>query len=470
MRFSIRKIRPWMWGLALLLLVGGVAAAARPLWLPLARRSFEQWLAKAEAPATALADEHAGHDHEGHDHGHAGHSEDSSIELSANGLKNIGFRPVTIELGAYTRRIDVPAMVVERPGRTQMQISAPLTGVVTRIFPVEGAAVGPGSPLFEVRLTHEELVASQSNLIRTAENLDVVNREIARLESLSEGIVAGKRILEQQYEKQKLEASLRAERQALLLHGLSEEHVEAILQDRELFRKLTVRAPEHSHESEACRMDHYFHVQSLPIKSGQQVQAGQVLGVLADHCELYIEGRAFEDDALRLRQAAREGWPISASLLVGDRETDRIDGLKLLYLADHVDAQSRAFRFYLALPNEVVLEQESPGGHRFLEWRFKPGQRMELHVPVEQWEERIVLPVEAVVDEGAETYVYQQNGDHFDRVAVHVEQRDQSSVVIANNGAVFPGDVVAARGAYEMHLALKNKAGGGIDPHAGHNH
>jgi hypothetical protein len=185
---------------------------------------------------------------------------------------------------------------------------------------------------------------------------------------------------------------------------------------------------------------------------------------------LYIEGRAFEDDAERLREAARQGWEVSATLLVGDRASDVIDGLKLLYLADHVDPQSRAFRFYLRLPNEVALDHTDSSGTHFLDWRFKPGQRMELRVPVERWEKRFVLPVEAVVYEGAETYIYQQNGDHFDRVPVHVEYRDQRSVVIANDGAVFPGDIVAARGAYQMHLALKNKSGGGIDPHAGHNH
>jgi hypothetical protein len=95
---------------------------------------------------------------------------------------------------------------------------------------------------------------------------------------------------------------------------------------------------------------------------------------------------------------------------------------------------------------------------------------MELRVPVESWPERIVLPVTAVVEEGAEAFVYKRNGDHFDRVAVHVEYRDQTSAVIANSGPIKPGDVVAAKGAYQMHLALKNKAGGGVDPHAGHNH
>jgi cobalt-zinc-cadmium efflux system membrane fusion protein len=43
-------------------------------------------------------------------------------------------------------------------------------------------------------------------------------------------------------------------------------------------------------------------------------------------------------------------------------------------------------------------------------------------------------------------------------------------VVIANDGTLFPGDRVAMSAAQQLHLALKNKAGGGIDPHAGHNH
>ena len=191
--------------------------------------------------------------------------------------------------------------------------------------------------------------------------------------------------------------------------------------------------------------------------------------MIADHCELYVEGRAFEDDAARLREAAKQQWDVSASLLVAGKEAGHVDGLKVMFLADRIDPQSRAFRFFLTLPNEIVSER-TVDNQEFVEWRFKPGQRMELHVPVEQWEEEIVVPVEAIVEEGAEKYVYQQNGDHFDQVPVHIKFRDQTSVVIANDGALFPGDVIAARGAYEMHLTLKNQSGGGVDPHAGHNH
>ena len=48
-------------------------------------------------------------------------------------------------------------------------------------------------------------------------------------------------------------------------------------------------------------------------------------------------------------------------------------------------------------------------------------------LPVEEWKDRIVLPVDAVVDEGAEAYVYRQNGNHFDRMPVHVEYRDRDN-------------------------------------------
>jgi len=95
---------------------------------------------------------------------------------------------------------------------------------------------------------------------------------------------------------------------------------------------------------------------------------------------------------------------------------------------------------------------------------------MQLRVPVEQWPGRIVLPVDAVAREGAETFVFLENGDHFDRRPIHVEHQDQLWVVVANDGSLFPGDTVALTGAHQMQVALKNKAGGGVDPHAGHNH
>ena len=121
-------------------------------------------------------------------------------------------------------------MVVERPGWSVLEVTAPMTGVVTRIYPIQGEAVQPGQPLFEVRLTHEDLLQVQTEFLRTVEELDVIGREVARLEKVSaDGVIAGKTLLERKYEQQKQEAALRAQRQALLLHGLSAEQVDKIV-------------------------------------------------------------------------------------------------------------------------------------------------------------------------------------------------------------------------------------------------
>ncbi|MGW8257936.1 MAG: efflux RND transporter periplasmic adaptor subunit, partial [Thermoguttaceae bacterium] len=321
--------------------------------------------------------------------------------------------------------------------------------------------------LFEVRLTHEDLLQLQTEFLRTIEELDVIGREVARLEKVTaDGVIAGKALLERKYEQQKQEAMLRAQRQALLLHGLSREQVDKIVSTRTLLQSLTIRVP--VHEGTAGR--HPLQVQRLKVAQGKYVNAGDTLCTLVDYGKLYIQGRAFEQDVRVINRSASSGCRVSATLgsnSTGDEET--FSGLSILYLDDKVDPESRAFHFYVSLPNRMIREDRAEG-RRFVYWLFKPGQRLEIRIPVEQWKNRIVLPVEAVAQDGAEAYVFEANDDHFDRRPVHVEYRDQDWVVIANDGALKVGTTVAACAAHQMQLALKAKAGAGVDPHAGHHH
>lgn len=418
----------------------------------------------------AAADSHE-HPHE-HHHEHPGHVETAAIELSPQAQRNIGLRLMKIEPRPFERTITVPAVIVERPGRSEVAVTAALSGIVDKIYPLEGQAVVPGESLFELRLTHEELVQAQTEFLRSAEELDIVNREIARLEPLAEkGAIAIKTIIDRRYEREKLLAVQRAQREGLLLHGLSAEQIDGILKRRRLLQSLTIRVPQGRDETaKTGPREPIYQVQKLQVERGQYVEAGQQLCVLTDHAELYIEGKAFEQDAGALNQVAEKHWPVTALL---DSEGERpapITGLKLLYVASKVEAESRTLRFFVRLPNVVLRDGPTPEGQRFITWKFKPGQRLQLQVPVAVWPDRIVLPDDAVIQEGAESFVFQQNGDHFDRRPVHVEYRDATSVVVANDGSLYPGDTVVASGAQQLHLALKNKAGGGIDPHAGHNH
>jgi membrane fusion protein, heavy metal efflux system len=438
--------------------------------------SYRQWLPKVQqliARETAPAKEGDDHDHAAGEaeHDHAGHDDANSIKMSAQARKNIGLTVAKVALQNFSKTISVPGMVVERPGLSTVEVTAPLTGIITRIFIIEGEAVEPGAKLFDLRLTHEELVQSQAELLQTAEELDVTGLEIERIKKLTEsGGLAGKQLLERQYEQQKQQAVLRSKRQALLLHGLTDEQVDIILKRRELLKSLTVYAPAPPDAESATSMVAVFQVQTLKAAQGRQVTAGETLAVLSDHAELYIEGEAFERDVPEISRAAEQQAELTATLESEESNPDLITHLKIMYLATKINSETRTLDFYVSLPNKTARDAKLEGSHRFIAWKFRPGQRVQLHVPVETLADRIVLPVDALAQEGVETYVFTPNGDHFDRRNVHVEYRDTRSVVIANDGSIFPGDLVATNGAQQLQLAIKNKSGGAIDPHAGHNH
>ena len=95
-------------------------------------------------------------------------------------------------------------------------------------------------------------------------------------------------------------------------------------------------------------------------------------------------------------------------------------------------------------------------------WRFRPGQRVRLHVPVEELKDVFVLPAAAVVREGPEAFVFRQNGDLFDRRSVHVLHEDRRFVVMANDGSVTPGLYLAQSAAASLNRVLKAQAASGV--------
>ena len=476
--------------LAVIVAIAVVAIVKRNDWWPLASnwaRQLEGKTASAEHDETDHAnedDEHAGHDH--------AHSDASSLELSQQARLNLGLTPEQVQpiaLSSYEQSFMVPGIVADKPGKTNILVSAPLTGVVTAVHVSPGQAVAPGTLLFEMRLTHEDLVQAQVEFLKTVSELDVEQRELDRLRPLFEQkIVEGQKIREREYAVEKLQALLNAQREALRLHALSEAQVDEIATQRRLLHEVQVVAPSGGmNKPEELRLTDIdlqpvsliaegspqsapLLVQSLSAHKGQSLTAGQTLCVLVDYTELYIEGAAFEQDGPALTHAATEGWKVDALFHQPAGPPEVIKGLEIVYLANEVDVDSRTLHFYIDLHNELLNPPGEKEGPQFVNWRFRPGQRLQVRVPVETFEKQIVLPVDAVTRDGAEQYVFIENGKHFDRVAVHVLHRDQTSVVIANDGSVFPGDRVALRGAHQMQMALKNKSGGGVDPHAGLNH
>ena len=195
-------------------------------------------------------------------------------------------------------------------------------------------------------------------------------------------------------------------------------------------------------------------VQELLVELGSQVQAGQLLSTLSNHRLLYAVGHAFKNEAAALEQATRDAWPVQLEFAEDDPTgwEPLPESFRIRHIANTIDVESRTFDFYVPLVNQSRSYQQD--GQAFVVWRFRPGQRVRLLVPIEQLTEVFVLPAEAVVRDGAEAYVFRQNGDLFKRLPVNVLHIDRVHALIANDGSLAPGWYVAESAAASLNRVL----------------
>jgi multidrug efflux pump subunit AcrA (membrane-fusion protein) len=184
-------------------------------------------------------------------------------------------------------------------------------------------------------------------------------------------------------------------------------------------------------------------VAEVAVRVGQRVEAEEIGHVV----------RALEEGA------ALESRPLIAGTgpAMKDLKVDRLD--------TRAGEEERGARAYVICRNEAV---QTAGAAR--SWRLRIGLRYLVLVPVAQLEGRFVLPAGAVTDDGPRKVVFLQDGDTFLTKPVYVEYEDDEVVVIANDGAIFPGDPVVLSGAFALGLALQTGSGAAADPHAGHSH
>ena len=394
-------------------------------------------------------------------HGHS-HQDTKLVRLGPLARANLRLIVKPVRSQTYWRTIQVPGTIVERRGRSDRGVTTPIAGVVRRAWAVPGDTVRPGDELVTLRLTSETLQASQTELYKAAQNIkigeDRLKRTLAAAGSLPE-----RQLREARYEIQRLEVTRKAHRQDLATRGLAPEQIDEVERGNFL-KEITIRVPGRPAARSTSGPGELLEVEELKVHLGGQAQAGQILCVLANHQSLFVEGRGFRREAPLLERAARNGWPVRADF------SERGDGgwlplkqeLRIRHLANTIDPSSRTLAFYLPLTNQS--RAFGADGQTFLVWRFRPGQRVRLRVPVETMKDVIVLPVAAVAREGPEAYVFRQNGDLFDRLPVHVLHEDRLEVVLAK-GSVAPGWYIAHNAAASLNRVLKaQNSSGGLPP------
>jgi cobalt-zinc-cadmium efflux system membrane fusion protein len=435
------RILPLVRPLVVVALVAGAGTAAY-----LTRDSW--WPHVFPSRSAAKEDDHPAHGP--HDEGEA-----LTGTLSPQAQKNLGIESDAPVPQEYWRKMVIPGVVVDLPGESDRRVVTKVAGVVTDVRVQLGDSIKPGAPLFTIQLVSELLQTTQAELGRAATDLKFAILERDRIaKGVELGTAAASELAKHQNQVDRLEMQVKAARRQLLALGLSDAEAD-LAQKGEPVSQVVVTAPPAASALPTAPAGWQFDVRSLRVSLGDHVQAGQVLCELADHRRLLVEGAAFKSEAKALAHiaAARVAVEVEyADENFGDWPAPR--KLFVRNISEHVDPVTRTFAFYLP------LENEQDGGV----WRFSPGQRVRLRVPVERLVTKradgsvadpFVLPPGALVREGAEAYVFVKVEDVFVRRPVRVLYEDRSEVVIANDGSVTKVDVVVRTQAGAINRALK---------------
>jgi cobalt-zinc-cadmium efflux system membrane fusion protein len=395
-----------------------------------------------------------------------------TLKLSESARKNLRIVSKPVKPEVYWRSIQIPGVITDRPGLSDRGVISPAVGAVAEVHAFPGDTVRPGDRLFTLRLFSEYLQNTQAELFKATRELSLIAEQKSRLDSgVQSGAISATRLIELENQAKRQAAAIQGFRQDLLTRGLTPIQIEGVSEGR-FVSTIEVAAPAArilqippANQNEVTSTRNTFvryEVQELRVELGQQVQAGQLLSMLSDHQNLYIEGFAFKREATLLSEVAEKNLPIQAEFADDDGTSWRAvdQTLTIRHLANSIEPNSRTLSFFVPLQNQSRKYEKE--GQEFSVWRFRPGQRVRLRVPIEEMKNVIVVPSAAVVREGPEAFVFQQNGDLFNRIAVNVLHQDRLGVVLANDGSVTPGLFLANNAAAALNRVLKAQAASGI--------
>lgn len=429
------------------------------------------WIGKdASRTVAEAADEQA---HENERRGSA------VVEVSLKARQNMGLKSAAARSTDYWISITIPGVIRDRPGISDRGVTSPAVGVVSAIHVFPGDTVKPGERLVTLQLFSEYLQATQTQLFKAIQETNLIKSQMDRLGGAVEsGAISGTRMLELRNDLQRQQIAIQAAKQELLNRGLPAASIDSISQGNFVSQLDIVAPPYAPTESSGPSRENAravavetegdkeipYEVHGLNVELGQTVQAGELLLGLANHQALYVVGHAFKQDAEALERAALNGTQVDLEFAedAPDFWPPSQQVFTIRHLANTVDINARTFDFFIPLQNQN--QQYVKDANTFLVWRYRPGQRVRIRVPIERLDNVVVLPTEGVVREGGEAFVFQQNGDLFKQISVQIVYQDRQHTVIANDGSITLGTFLAQNSASALKRILKSQAESGHQP------
>lgn len=164
------------------------------------------------------------------------------------------------------------------------------------------------------------------------------------------------------------------------------------------------------------------------ISLGGTAEPNNTLFRIADLSKVIVEGEVFESDIYKVKigQDARirlEAYP------------DKVFTGKVTFVASELDPVKRTLHLWVLVDNQEEL--------------LKPELFANVALVVDRSKEAITIPVEAIIDDGAEKFVFVKNGNQFIRQDVATGVSDDRYIEITDG--LYPGDEVVTDGNRQIY-------------------
>ncbi|MBI3990151.1 MAG: efflux RND transporter periplasmic adaptor subunit [candidate division NC10 bacterium] len=394
-----------------LVLIAGLLAVTSSKWWPRGEVSGRQ--------SAATGQKNQGGDAEGSHPGARGQGPGAGaegIQLTDEEQERLGLETVPVQERVIQDVFTVSGVIKAIPDQIA-SVSSRVEGRVIRVLGNVGEIVQEGQVLAQLKAPEGERL--QTELLQARNRLGWAEADLERIRYLVErGISARKDLLEKEAEVRGTRKEIEGLENQLKLLGIEEGELEPARMGQPL--SLSLKAPIGGA------------ILSREVTVGEVVSPGKVLFKLADLRRVYAEGEAFEAHAASLKK----GLPVKVQ---APAYPDRTFSGRIAGIGYEVEPERRTLRFWAELGNRGLL--------------LKPNMSAQLTVMAGQRGKVLSIPLEAVIQEGGESFVFVVEGDRFRRVPVSLGVKDDRYAEVKGGGKA--GDLVVTTGKRQLYTVYR---------------
>jgi cobalt-zinc-cadmium efflux system membrane fusion protein len=356
-----------------------------------------------------------------HSHGEGG----QVLHLSEEVKKQIDLETVPVRPGPVKATLKAMGKVLA-PNDKKAIVGCAFSARIVELHAVVGQWVKKGQPL--VTLECEDVGNAQSEFVKALTDHELSKLDFDREERLfKKDIGAKKEYLEAKAKYDIARAHLNAVEKRLLVLGLSKEQVEEIARTGSVVPRVTVNAP----------------IPGRVVKNeavlGAVVDSSSEIMVIMDPVTLWIDAEIYEKDLSKVRKGQE------VEIAVPAYPAQRFYG-RIHYIGDMVHLETRTI--------VVRTKVDNP------EFKLKPGMFADIKILIVQKENAIIIPKEAVLDDGDRKIVFVKQGngsdEHFVPRTVEVGTRYDGDIEIVKG--LHIGELVVLKGNYQLKSQLHRES------------